>query len=60
MQKNKTADCLFAPEFDTGLRATFKFHPLSFLCSMSFKFLKSLSALPYMATVSAQSVDVCM
>lgn len=60
MQKNKTPDCLFAPEFDAGLRAVFKFHPLSFLRSMSFKFLRSLSALPYTVNIGALSVDICM
>lgn len=60
MQKNKTPDCLFAPEFDAGLRAIFNFHPLPLLCSMSFKFIRSLSALPYAVNIGALSVDICM
>lgn len=60
MQKTKTPDCLFAPEFDAGLKAVFKFHPLSFLRSKSFKFLRSLSALPYTVNIGALSVDICM
>lgn len=60
MWKNKTPDCLFAPEFDAGLRLKFEFHSLSFLCPMSFKFLRSLSALPYTVNTGALSVGICM
>jgi len=60
MQKNKTPDLLFTPESDACLRAIFEFHPLSFLHSMSFRFLRSLSALPYMVSICALSVYVCM